>query len=127
MIHSKELRINNWVFNYYTQKPQQVYPMMIAQLATIEEDGADSMMHGVPLTEDILTNNGWILKQKESLKIYHYPEFSYFRIIFYENGEWILGMDCNPLIHVLSDDLKYIHQLQNAFYAVSLKELPIKL
>lgn len=128
---ASELRIGNWVFNQYTRKPQQTYPMMIAQIASLEKEGKEVMMQGVKITADWLLSFGferdlkysYILKKqlfdRHHFLIYDQNVFQ-FRMIAMSQGleeTFYLGSRTEP---------RYIHQLQNLYFALTGEELVIK-
>lgn len=125
MIKLSDIRVGNLLYNTTTKEEFVVYPEFIAQLALLTESTAINC-DGVVLTSERLIRNGWHITHKETLQLYYYPDFAYFRVNFYANGEYCLAMDCSPLIHILSEDMKYAHQLQNAFYTLGHKELTLK-
>ena len=112
-----ELRINNLVYNDFTRKQMEVYPMMIVQLSKM--DNLDnSNIKPIPLTED------WLLK------------FGFKKDTWTDNG-LIIGSWWNNGSILITDDFKldgqeemkslqYVHQLQNLYFALTNEELTFK-
>ena len=122
MIQSNELRIGNWVKrNEYNAK---IIALSVSGLVAEREDGARyygaiHALEPIPLTEELIEKQGW-------------DKFD----SYYNNGEikicknedwWHLYIE--DVIHrnVIAVDVKYLHELQNAYFVVTKKELEIKL
>ena len=72
---SKELKIDNWIYNKTTQRNVQVYPMMIHQLAKLEKEKGGHNYIGIELSEEIL------LKCPKIEKSDDYGDQKYFNLI----------------------------------------------
>lgn len=112
-IKAEELRINNWVFNEYTRQPQQTYPMMIAQIASLEKEGKEVMMSGLPITEELLLKAGFIKDGVLSFDKWSHPDNGH-QLVPRADGIWVYRVPGVSLV-----DIRYIHQLQNIFYWLS--------
>lgn len=121
-----ELRINNLVYNDFTRKQMEVYPMMIVQLSKM--DNLDnSNIKPIPLTEDWLLKFGFEYKVEElGVKFYELQIGISFISISIEghfninSGEsyWYMDRDFKTP--------KYVHQLQNLYFALTNEELTFK-
>lgn len=88
--------------------------------ATIEE------IEPIPLTEELFKRNGFI-KQIDWEEVLYYRSED-MRIEVYENYfGWVVNIDDEKFTMVFSNNLKYVHELQNAYYVSTGKELEIKL
>lgn len=120
MIKAKELRIGNWVD--YKVKDNHVQ----LELNDFEEmnknvDFLGWMLKPIPLTEEWLIKFGFVRKDNNEFKFLHLKHASIqLHLIkgkgywLYKNG-WIIG---NPM--------KYVHQLQNLYFALTSQELVLK-
>lgn len=81
----------------------------------------------IPLTEEFFKRNGFILQ--EDLDYYdNYFVSEDMRIDVYESSNgWLVHIDDNECCTTFSKCLKYVHELQNAYYVSTGKELEIKL
>lgn len=82
-------------------------------------------LYGVPLTEEILFD--WFGFNKSKLVGYDYKFYNgffikYFRVIFYPDG-------CKVSFggSIIDIEIKYFHQLQNLYFALTGEELEVKL
>lgn len=120
MIKASELRIGNWVYNEYTRKPQETYPMMIAQIATIEKEGGQVNMSGILLTEEWLIKFGVTIENTVGGYLKWEIKNSKGRIIKLLDRKFTWGAG------EYSDYILYVHQLQNLYFALTQEELTIK-
>lgn len=123
MIQSNELRIGNWVKrNEYNAK---IIALSVSGLVAEREDGARyyGAIHAlvpIPLTEELIEKQGWekvgyYYTDKNGLEIYE------------TNDGWHLHIDddkCQTTIAILVNS---VHELQNAYFVATKKELEIKL
>lgn len=111
MIKANEIRIGNW-FDFYG-RPMQVRPI------TINDIFYGKIYEPLPLTEEWLIKFGF-KKPAHSWNgdIFHLTEWDEFPL------NWAVAMDKNGAILVLK--LKYVHQLQNLYFALTGEELTIK-
>ena len=112
-MEAKELRIGNWVYNATIKKEMQVYPMMIAQLSMVE---GESNIEPIPLTEEWLLRFGFE-KNGEEWFIHE----NNFELVF-DEGKYFYTWDYN---WCTSFGIKYIHQLQNLYFALTGEELQL--
>ena len=127
MIDNKELRVGNWVY----LGDKTLFPMFIVSVSgdkdvTLDfkvnegmpwEANADYLV-GIPLTVELLTDagfssNGWF---------YWYNGFP-FTLTPSESG-WHLCYECRSII---DKPIKFVHELQNVFYALMKEELKFNL
>lgn len=116
MINPKELMLGNWVYlNESSEYPMQVIDisqdMIYLDFEGNEGDSFECRMEDIcpiPLTEEMLKNNGFIVRQYPLHgKIYEYHgEYHYFQLPFVD-----CCFKCSfaGVIYVI----KYVHQLQN--------------
>lgn len=125
MIQAKELRIGNYL--YYRDKESFLEVVSLgSRFETINERG---LLYGsddieeykpIPLTEEILLKCGFEYSSKDWL------ELKYKNLIF--NTDRSVNMSvvylntCNDWL-----EIKHLHQLQNLYFALTGKELEIKL
>ncbi|MGN6438188.1 MAG: hypothetical protein ACTHMM_16730 [Agriterribacter sp.] len=120
MIDPKELRVGNWVLCIYEDKSE--YPVKVV---AITEEGfttrgdevyphKDDELEGISLTPEILENCG----------------FEYNGDHFFKDEVCLFKLG-NSGIHFLYDytgkEIKYFHQLQNLYFALTGKELEVNL
>ena len=119
---ANELRIGNWVYNDFTREDIEVYPMMIHRLSKIE---GEHHIKPIPLTEEWLIKFGF---EKDVLSLF--------------NIEILKDKDPTSAIIICLEDglceitrnsrfgttisMKYVHQLQNLYFALTGEELEIK-
>lgn len=124
MIQPNELRIGNWVYDSkYTQYPMQVVLIgsdyVYLDFEGNEGDVWEGEIAPIPLTEELIAKQGWekvgyYYTDKNGLEIYE------------TNDGWHLHIDdekCQTTIAIL---IKYLHELQNAYFVATKKELEIK-
>jgi hypothetical protein len=114
-----ELRIGNWVHNEITGKDMQVYPMMIPQMEHTKPK-YDNGIISIPLTEEWLKKFGFTFDDNFKIS-YLSPDVNNWqmRIFTSSNGyEWVIS-----IMHKI--EIKYVHQLQNLYFALTGEELKI--
>jgi len=130
-IQASELRIGNWVNNDIMipkAKAMQVYPMMIAQLASKEKVGEKTSIEPIPLTEEWILNFGFVKPMEEYIhynktqgvwtySIQNHPSFT---------EGYLLFIDVDDVAAPPSIKIKYVHQLQNLYFALTGEELTLK-
>lgn len=80
----------------------------------------------IPLTKGFFERNGFI-KQNDWEEVLYYRSED-MRIEAYENYlGWVVNIDDEKFTMVFSNNLKYVHELQNAYYVSTGKELEIRL
>jgi len=120
-MEAKELRIGNW-FKEYDEFRQVTYNTI-----RYLNNNEDESYNPIPLTEEILLKAGFEKKgwqQYLKMKISEYNSLWYFDGIISILCEGI--RDYDDLITIKSE-CKYVHQLQNLYYALTGEELEIDL
>lgn len=125
MIQPKELRIGNWVCDSeYPQCPMQVVCIgsdyVYLDFEGNEGDVWEGEIAPIPLTEELIEKQGW------EKVCYYYTDKNGLEI-YETNDGWHLHIDddkCQTTIAIL---IKYVHELQNAYFVVTKKELEVKL
>lgn len=80
----------------------------------------------IPLTKEFFEKNGFI-KQHDWEEVLYYRSED-MRIDVYENYlGWVVNIDDDVFTIVFSNNLKHVHELQNAYYISTGEELEIKL
>lgn len=126
-MENTELRIGNWV--QYENEYAQVSAIWangnfeihseVLQFWTIEK--GDEYVKGIPLTPEILVKCGLILESTSSFsKKYTHKrsEFGY---------DWDMSAGWRARYYGRYIECKYVHQLQNLYFAVTGEELNIEL
>ena len=128
MIQPNELRIGNLVYDSeHTQYPMQVV-CVGSDYVYLDFEGNEGDVWEcdckeivpIPLTEELIAKQGWekvgyYYTDKNGLEIYE------------TNDGWHLHIDddkCQTTIAIL---IKYLHELQNAYFIATKKELEVKL
>jgi hypothetical protein len=114
MISAQELRIGNWVMIDPSSIPQQVCDVMCDCVTTDNTRGAHyGLVDAIPLTEE------WLLKFRfDDLGTYGYGRGN-FHICLHGN-EFYFPINNRKVF------IKYVHQLQNLYFALTGEELIIK-
>lgn len=119
---ANELRIGNWVYSAIDSKqPIKVPPIMIAQLSKNEDK--EHNIKPIPITEDWLLRFGFELNNIR-VKFWtedRYPQWSLKVLKIKKNnvGDFMLD-GFGFFLHI-----KYIHQLQNLYFALTGEELKL--
>ena len=83
-------------------------------------------MQPIELTKEFFEKNGFI-KQNDWEEVLYYRSED-MRIEAYENYlGWVVNIDDEKFTMVFSNNLKYVHELQNAYYVSTGEEMEIKL
>lgn len=114
---ANELRIDNWVYNKTTKKEMQVYPMMIPQLAQINDE---NNIEPIKLTKEWLFKFGFVEAGDEVLM--DLGNWTNSMLWFNQNSGQLRLVESNGK-YLTHDNLKYVHQLQNLYFALKGKEL----
>lgn len=113
-----ELRLNNWVYSV-THKGNY-------KITLIDKYRLYDHVEPIQLTEDVLFKCGFEYKTNlwES-KVYRLNEW----FISFESGICVFGFKktTKSPYTMLKNDIKYLHQLQNLYFALTGEELEIKL
>lgn len=121
-MEAKELRIGNLIQDKKYKSPWRIELFLGSAMATVDagmvnfatDDSHDIELNeheGIPLTESWLIKFGFVEGQMNKVKLIRINEF-YF--VCFVNGSTSLGVD-----------LKYVHQLQNLYYALTGVELSV--
>jgi len=130
---ASELRIGNWISTIYGME-FQVYPMAFKQMPTDEKHNLIlDTWKPIPLTEEWLLKFGfedvdlnmsgsnWLVKEQKGLWR------QAIRIAYSEKSEeWSLTLECVSPPTLSISRLKYVHQLQNLYFALTGEELTFK-
>lgn len=83
-------------------------------------------MQPIELTKEFFEKNGFI-KQNDWEEVLYYRSED-MRIEAYENYlGWVVNIDDEKFTMVFSNNLKYVHELQNAYYVSTGEEMEVKL
>jgi len=128
-----ELRIGNWL--KINGRTQQVVDCMCDSVNTKFHQGIPfDMIEPIPLTEDWLFKLGFEFDSKDSFTDIMYYEKKYDSKLNKISGEITISVDSCGLVQ-LSDNnikwvdickIKYVHQLQNLYFALTGEELEVK-
>jgi hypothetical protein len=117
----EELRVGNWIYlmhGSFGYKPHQVSPTLLFHNAKVTERLTFSKP--IPLTPEILVKCGFELDEGRYLK----PVGSNISIAFRDDIYLTYDSDCASFDEELG---KYLHQLQNLYFALTGEELTINL
>lgn len=136
MIQANELRINNWIT---ILKDNGVYYYQIASGHDIEEiDGCPESVNPIPLTPEILLACGF----EDDGGEFQHPKNTDFDLMIccspnnlwcaynfgFENvGPFMEHIPMQTVANAICNPFKYVHQLQNLYFALTGTELEIKL
>jgi len=119
-----ELRIGNWAMG---NKPFQITAANIAHAALTESQNLDTGWQPIPLTEEWLERFGlkiecmWVNDCKAVKGDFH--------ITLDHDGETVIGYPTSIGIRnqwMFVQDIEYVHQLQNLYFALTGEELELK-
>lgn len=122
MIKSSDLRINNLVF--LTQdgfKTKKVYQLSGFDIYKVDESDCYDI-DGIPLSKEILAKFGYTGTENSGFRLNEYFELHY--ITTEDNFQTEVKM---PYSEWLLVDIKFVHQLQNFYFALTGKELFVSL
>jgi len=127
---ASELRIGNYILmDFFSANPDEPHRVIAKDIANIVR--YKNKIEGVPLTEDWLVKFGF---KKLKNSGYHDSELIYWSLndfslyvgyngsinLGYEGGEY---HECEP---VNDYEIKYVHQLQNLYFALTGEELEVR-
>lgn len=122
-----ELRVGNWFYRYCCN--DQVMEVRAGGVIGLDKNRGIISLHEmqpIELTGEFFNKNGFI-KQNDWDEVLYYRSED-MRIEVYENYlGWVVNIDDEAFTMVFSNNLKYIHELQNAYYISTGKELEVKL
>jgi hypothetical protein len=111
---ANELRIGNWVMIDPSDIPQQVCDVMCDSVNTENIQGAHyGLVGAITLTEEWLLKFGF----EKDVTEYNTCWFLNHVYIWFVDGEYINELDL---------PIKYVHQLQNLYFALKGEELTLK-
>lgn len=131
MIKKEELRIGNIVlYKPYGNKDGEMKTIqgMLGMLVYFDRHSNESgMFHNlqpIPLTTEILEKCGFdwqerVNEDRDDIEWLCIPKMDY---VTYKDGKFYIGYGFGTLDHI-----KFLHQLQNLFFALTGEELEIKL
>lgn len=144
MIKANEIRVGNWLIDPTTYHPQQSNKYI--QVETIGEVGINissgyeggidvdvwfEKLEPIPLTSEILEGCGFKWENENHKHIQLDIEGDNQISFYFENGAiknlQLYNKDCTEYFVLRSFVPKYLHQLQNLYFALTGEELPIKL
>lgn len=130
-----ELRIGNTVMcqcrgEYKPHTIKSIWYNDEEKLYYVELDNGFQCNEGgispMPLTKEFFENNGFI-KQNDFEEVLYYRSED-MRMQVYENYlGWVVNIDNENVTTVFSNNLKYVHELQNAYYVSTGEEIDVKL
>ena len=124
---TSELRVGNWFCRHCCN--DQVMEVRAGGVIGLDRNRGIICLHEmqpIELTKEFFEKNGFI-KQNDWEEVLYYRSED-MRIEAYENYlGWVVNIDDEKFTMVFSNNLKYVHELQNAYYVSTGKELEIKL
>ena len=123
-----ELRVGNWFYRYCCN--DQVMEVRAGGVIGLDRNqGIISLyeMQPIPLTAGFFEKNGFLLR--ESLDYYdNYFTSEDMRIDVYESSKgWVVHIDNIQFSTAFCKCLKYVHELQNAYYVSTGEEMEVKI
>lgn len=117
MIQTNELRIGNYVFDLFrhTCEVTSIHALAIETYDHILKDWitiVDDKIYPIPLTEDLLVQLG-------------FP--NEYATMYETSDGWFLHIDDASHQTAIAIPVKYLHELQNAYFVATKKELDVKL
>lgn len=122
-----ELRVGNWFYRYCCN--DQVMEVRAGGVIGLDNNRGIICLHEmqpITLTKEFFEENGFI-KQNDFEEVLYYRSED-LRMQAYENYlGWVVNIDDEKFTMVFSNNLKYVHELQNAYYVSTGEELEVKL
>lgn len=123
-----ELRVGIWFYRYCCN--DQVMEVRAGGVIGLDKNRGIISLHEmqpIELTEEFFKKNGFI-EQVECDEYGTYFRNAVLRIEVFETDRgWSVHIDDDHCITVFGKCLKYVHELQNAYYISTCKELEVKL
>lgn len=123
-----ELRVGNWFYRYCCN--DQVMEVRAGGVLGLDSNRGIICLHEmqpIELKKEFFEKNGFILQ--EDLDYYcNYFMSKDMRIDVYESSNgWVVHIDDKNFSKIFSKCLKYVHELQNAYYVSTGEEMEVKL
>lgn len=122
-----ELRVGNWFYRHCCN--DQVMEVRAGGVIGLDRNRGIICLHEmqpIQLTEEFFKKNGFIRQHDWEDVMYYISEDM--RIEVFENYlGWVVNIDSETFTMVFSSNLKYVHELQNAYYVSTGEELEVKL
>ena len=116
---ANELRIGNWVKYFYPVMELDIPEYQVENGADIQVHDNHNVFQPIPLTEEWLVKFGMVKK----MTVFEKEKNSMFAVKEWE-GDYVIFWGDNRLPKV---EPKYVHQLQNLYFALTGEELTIKI
>jgi hypothetical protein len=128
-INFKELRLDNYICINNNLHPCRVKEITMSSVVveSIKENYSEptiNSMNPIPLTEEWLIKFGFE-KKIDCYKNINYNFNGYFASFDCDNPMWFGEDGCCEQV-TIKDNIKYVHQLQNLYFAVTGEELTMK-
>lgn len=122
-----EIRVGNWFYRHCcNDQVMEVRAGGVIGLDNLRGIIPLHEMQPIELTKEFFEKNGFV-KRYDWSEILHYGSEDT-RMQVYENHfGWVVNIDDEAFTMVFSNNLKYVHELQNAYYISTGKELEVKL
>ena len=116
----KELMIDDWFHNNYTNENYQVWPMFLSQATNsgkrLDATFEDINITPIPLTKEILMNNGFRIIFESELHTTYFQDIESFHVeVKIDCINYIKLSMSNGLGYRVTIECKYVHLLQHAF------------
>lgn len=122
-----ELRVGNFFYRHCCT--DQVMEVRAGGVIGLDRNKGIICLHEmqpIELTKEFFEKNGFI-KQNDWEEVLYYRSED-MRIEAYENYlGWVVNIDDEKFTMVFSNNLKYVHELQNAYYVSTGEEMEIRL
>lgn len=123
-----ELRVGDWFYRHCCN--DQVMEVRAGGVIGLDRNRGIICLHEmqpIELTKEFFEKNGFILLK--DLEYYgNYFTSEDMRIDVYESSNsWVVHIDDKECSTAFSKCLKYVHELQNAYYVSTVEEMEVKL
>jgi len=129
-MEAKNLRIGNWVRTVYptNKEPFQVWPISFKQMPTDKKHNlALDTWEGIPLTDGWLQKFGFVHKKDNCWHIKVDGFWCSFNLYKPEKFDgYLVSWAYNDTESITLRDIRYVHELQNLFFALTGTELELK-
>lgn len=128
MIDRRELRIGNWVGTVYNVPYIKITEIKNHVVCGVNCKGVSyPSLKPIPLTEEILLKCGFVKDETDQDKNIISGNICDYILESDNGGNYFLGVNHGENTLYFSWDIKYLHQLQNLYYALMGEELEVKL